>query len=547
MSFPPRHLRRRPRYDLDATTLSLLRAGELNPWLLGLAKRTDAVLAQVHCAEPALPLRPPSYRYIVAFALGQPPPAFPVQAGLFGPGPCGGFAALDVSTTGFRQDLDRVYEVAVVTFAAGGDVIERWHTLVRPEGDPNPGNNEKGSRSRVLDQAPTFSDIVGDLVARIRTGPVVGHNVIFDLGMVQAEMGRLGSGLPTVPYVCTFNLAYALALDSPSNRLGVLCRALGVPMENWHTALADAEAAGRLLFRLIAEAQARHAGHLLAVSLYPGPATAWPALPYFGRVLERDPRVLPPTGDQPDEALDALLGSAPPVASVVVKLDVMSMLPPETKQKLARVLAEAKAARATADAAKTDDQRLAERQREEALDAAQRDWERAGFAGETGLSRLQAILAAFADNDEQDELAEASLRYAELLRYTPGHGTAEVDAAYRAAYEVATRADTASGDGGLEVDEQGGTKRILDNRFPFPRANDVLDNWSDFALARRDIEVFLELAPERRRCGGEAFVYGLGRYLTQRAVVERAPEDSAQSGQRRSGSLGRPGGHNRGS
>jgi DNA polymerase III epsilon subunit-like protein len=384
------------------------------------------------------------------------------------------------------------------------------------------------------------------LVARIRTGPVVGHNVTFDLGMLQAEIARLGSGLPRVPYVCTFNLAYALALDTPSNRLGVLCRALGVPMENWHTALADAEAAGRLLFRLIAEAQARHAGHLLAVSLYPGPATAWPALPYCGRVLERDPRVLPPTGDQPDEVLGALLGSAPPVASVAVKLEVMSMLPPEANQKLARALAEAKAARATADSAKTDDQRLAERQQEAALDAAQRDWERGGSTGEPGLSRLQAIVAAFADGDEEDELAEASLLYAELLRYTPGHGTAEVDAAYRAAYQVATRADTASGDGGIEVDEQGGTKRILDIRFPYPGANDVLDKWSAFALARRDMRLFLELAPERRRGGGEAFVYSLGRYLTQLAVVERSPEEADKGGQRPGGSLGRPGRHNGG-
>ena len=40
---------------------------------------------------------------------------------------------------------------ARVTFAAGGDVIERWHTLVRPDGDRDPGDNDKGSRSRALD------------------------------------------------------------------------------------------------------------------------------------------------------------------------------------------------------------------------------------------------------------------------------------------------------------------------------------------------------------------------------------------------------------
>lgn len=131
---------------------------------------------------------------------------------------------VDVETTGFVKATDRVYEVGIVTFDGAGTVVDRFETLVRPDGPLSE------RLAGPLADAPSFAEVAGEVVARLQAGVVVGHGAAFDLSMLDRELARVdaGLGLPEVGYLCTSDLALALHVDSPSRRLGMLCHVLGV-------------------------------------------------------------------------------------------------------------------------------------------------------------------------------------------------------------------------------------------------------------------------------------------------------------------------------
>jgi DNA polymerase III epsilon subunit-like protein len=356
---------------------------------------------------------------------------------------------LDVETTGIVTARDRVYEIGMVILDPDGQVVERFETLVRPDGTLASRLDE------ALREAPTFGEVAGEVVKRLRRGVVAGHGSAFDLTMLNGELVRIGAGLPEVPYLCTNDLALALNVGSPTRRFAMLCHVLGVDMPSWHTAAGDADATGRLLLRLLAIADQRGLGDRLRTpARFDGPAITWPSLPIGGRLLPRDPATFPPVGDQPD--------SVDPLGierGVSVKVEVQ--LPDELAFKLQLAIAKLEVrAGGPVDTAE--------------LDAAWEQWDRGNFRGDAGLKRLQGILKVFmADGDEA--APEVALRIAQFLRYDPALSDTETSEAFTAALAVAKVANT-------DDEEQ--------RRWAI---RDVVEDWSDFLASRQDIDGLADL------------------------------------------------------
>ena len=207
------------------------------------------------------------------------------------------FAVLDVETTGLRVGTDRVIEVAVVIMGVRGEVSERWSTLVRPDDRPLTG------RLEAVRDAPTFTEIAGALCRRLRGCVVAGHNVTFDLRMLEAEFELAGGWLPELWYFDTHRVATLLEVDTPNRSLAVLCSELGVPFVTWHTAAGDAEATAVLVHRLLERAAGwgRTDPWGLCRTWW-SDRSDWPDLQITERVLVRDPELFPPAGRQPGAA-----------------------------------------------------------------------------------------------------------------------------------------------------------------------------------------------------------------------------------------------------
>jgi DNA polymerase-3 subunit epsilon len=194
-----------------------------------------------------------------------------------------GFAVVDLETTGFSPQEERVVEVAVVVLDARGEEQDSFCTLIDPERDPGP-THVHGITAEMLVGAPTFAGVHPYVAGMLSGRIVVGHNVDrFDLAFLVAECTRLGDGVAPGPVTTIDTLSVAQAyLDLPGKaRLVDCCDRYLLTWDDHHSALGDARVTAALfgamrselgddllgMDRLLAEASER---------TWPGAGTARP-------------------------------------------------------------------------------------------------------------------------------------------------------------------------------------------------------------------------------------------------------------------------------
>ncbi|MFO7170866.1 MAG: helicase C-terminal domain-containing protein [Chloroflexota bacterium] len=156
------------------------------------------------------------------------------------------YVAIDVETTGLQPGIDEIIEVAAVKFRAG-EVLETFQQLVRPRHTlPLKVSRLTGITPEMLADAPRFSEIAPDLARFLKSYPLVGHSVDFDLRMLQAHSMRLPQ-----PAFDTFELATLLMPQAPAYRLGALTAALDIEHDEAHRALSDAHAARQVFLHML--------------------------------------------------------------------------------------------------------------------------------------------------------------------------------------------------------------------------------------------------------------------------------------------------------
>jgi DNA polymerase-3 subunit epsilon len=156
------------------------------------------------------------------------------------------YAVIDLETTGLDVIGNRVIECAIVQLEVDGSVADEWSTLIAIPGTSDPGDIHGISRA-MLDDAPTFSDVLGEIALQLQHRIIVGHVLDFDLAHLAAEFDRAGVTLPACrpAGICTRELAREL-LPEGSHALGACCAAAAVPIPDAHSALGDARATAAL-------------------------------------------------------------------------------------------------------------------------------------------------------------------------------------------------------------------------------------------------------------------------------------------------------------
>ena len=175
------------------------------------------------------------------------------------------FVAIDVETTGFNADVDRVIEVGWVRFERGREV-ERYSSLVAVDADvPHAVRALTGITPAMLQGMPRFADVATDVVdALTRADFLVAYNAGFDRAFLSAELRAVGRSLPDVPFVDA--LAFVRDVDGPghgSRRLVDVARRFGVSSSGAHRAENDARATGQLLLKLAPRLHAHSLAELL--------------------------------------------------------------------------------------------------------------------------------------------------------------------------------------------------------------------------------------------------------------------------------------------
>lgn len=157
------------------------------------------------------------------------------------------FSVVDVETTGLRPEAHRVVEIAVVTTDSWGRVLDKWATRVNPRG-PVGATHIHGITDADVATAPTFDQILNHLTFRLAGSALVAHNAKFDIAFLLAEYDRAGWDFPLdTPYLCTLEASQQHLPHLERRRLADCCWALGLHVDDAHSALGDAMATTNLL------------------------------------------------------------------------------------------------------------------------------------------------------------------------------------------------------------------------------------------------------------------------------------------------------------
>jgi DNA polymerase III subunit epsilon len=170
--------------------------------------------------------------------------------------PGGGWAVIDVETSGFRPGQARIISLAALGLDADGRVEQSVVSLLNPGVDPGP-THVHGLTAAMLEDQPQFADIVDDVVEVLRGRTLVAHNVAFDYAFLAAEAEIADAELPVDSVMCTVELARRLELGVDNLRLETLAAHWGVSQLRPHDAFDDAMVLSRVLAAALERARER--------------------------------------------------------------------------------------------------------------------------------------------------------------------------------------------------------------------------------------------------------------------------------------------------
>jgi DNA polymerase III subunit epsilon len=150
---------------------------------------------------------------------------------------------VDTETTGLDPRAHRIVEVGCLELANHVPTGRTFQRYVNPGmAMPPDAAAVHGIDDAFLKDKPPFAAIVDEMMAFLGDAPLVIHNAEFDLGFLNAELGRLNRPpLEAARAVDTVTMARRKFPGAPAS-LDALCKRFGVDLSerNLHGALLDA-------------------------------------------------------------------------------------------------------------------------------------------------------------------------------------------------------------------------------------------------------------------------------------------------------------------
>ncbi|MEC9368447.1 MAG: DNA polymerase III subunit epsilon, partial [Pseudomonadota bacterium] len=155
---------------------------------------------------------------------------------------------------------DRIVEIGCVELVNHIPSGRFWHCYLNPERPmPDAAFKVHGLSDDFLKDKPLFSAVAGDFLAFIEGASLVIHNAGFDIGFLNAELGRLGLEPLTMARVVDTLALARRKHPGAQNSLDALCKRYRVDASarQKHGALLDSELLAEVYIELIGGHQAR--------------------------------------------------------------------------------------------------------------------------------------------------------------------------------------------------------------------------------------------------------------------------------------------------
>lgn len=168
------------------------------------------------------------------------------------------FSVVDVETTGLSANRNRIIEIALVKIE-NLKITDKLNYLINPQIYIPPFiTSLTGISNDDVVDAPTFSEIVDEVIAFTENTILTAHNFAFDSSFLNSEFMISGREFINDHSCCTLKLARNIYRDLKSKSLSSVSEHLDLKNKNAHRALDDAEVTARVLLKMIKELQKKN-------------------------------------------------------------------------------------------------------------------------------------------------------------------------------------------------------------------------------------------------------------------------------------------------
>ncbi|NLY72715.1 MAG: PolC-type DNA polymerase III [Tissierellia bacterium] len=160
------------------------------------------------------------------------------------------FIALDLETTGLRNDRDEIIEIGAVKIQ-NFQIVDSYHSFVKPDKNiPYHITELTGITNEMVSGARELKEVFGEFLSFTEDYPIVGHNLDFDRGFLQVAAKKLGYDF-NPQGVDTLALSRLVLRDIKRHRLNQVAKKLKIPQLDHHRALDDALVCGKIFVELL--------------------------------------------------------------------------------------------------------------------------------------------------------------------------------------------------------------------------------------------------------------------------------------------------------
>ena len=166
------------------------------------------------------------------------------------------YAVVDIETTGSYAMGNGITEIAIVIHD-GKDILHCYETLINPHQHiPIFIQSLTGITNEMVLNAPSFTEVAGQIHELLEDKIFVAHNVNFDYSFIKHHLEKAGYNW-SARKLCTVRLSRKIIPGMLSYSLGKLCHQIGIPLPNHHRAGGDAKATAALFSLLVEKDQSR--------------------------------------------------------------------------------------------------------------------------------------------------------------------------------------------------------------------------------------------------------------------------------------------------
>lgn len=163
------------------------------------------------------------------------------------------YVIFDLETTGLSNRYDEIIEFGAIKVKQGM-VVDRLQMFVNPQQSVSAFIVEKTNiKQSHVDSAKTLDQVIQSWLDFIGDSVLVAHNASFDIGFLQAKLGKLGYPELTNTVIDTLDLAKSILKDKRYYRLGALAKHYKVSYDDntAHRADYDAEVLNDVFLKML--------------------------------------------------------------------------------------------------------------------------------------------------------------------------------------------------------------------------------------------------------------------------------------------------------